>query len=598
MLGRSDRRLRLLGLLVVLVLAAGSLGARLSYWTVVRSADLSARAAAQLEHTEVTPAERGSITDRNGTVLAMTAYRDLLSAYPAQLSAAEAERVTAGLIPILGLDAAGAAQLRATLRGDDPYVVLDRQLSPAQSEAVRAGLADGSLTELDLEPQPLRVYPDPGGAPGTSLAAQLLGFVNAAGAGQYGVEQRYQSVLAGEPRTTRGLVDIAGRPLVDAQTVVDPGQAGADLSLTIDAGLQLQLEKELYAVQVADGATQASAVILDPASGAILASASVPSYDANAYAAMAASDPGRFVDPIVSDVYEPGSVMKMFVAAAGYGSARFGPLTKFDDSGSLRIGGSVVYDADHLAMGVIPFQKGIAYSRNVVASRAAFALGPNLTQASQALYGTWRSLGIGQPTGIDVAGEAAGIVADPSVQPWASIDLANHSFGQGVAVTTIQLAAAFAAMADGGRVVTPHVVAAVDGRSVVAPAPRQVLDPKVAAQLQGLLVHVVTAVPWYEKGTHIPGYFIGGKTGTAQIWDPKAGRWLPNTYNLSFVGFVGQDRPQALIALRIAHVTPKVVAQGVLIYPIDSYVFFRRLAIDVIAALDIPPQSGAVAAQP
>lgn len=591
MLGRTDRRLRLIALLGVFVLVAGSLGARLGYWTLARSSYLSARALQQLEHTQTSPAQRGPIYDRSGTVLlATTAYRNLLSAYPAQLTADQADAMTGRLAAILKLDAAGAAALHDQLAGGAPYAVLARQLTDAQSEQVRQGLADGSLVQLNLEPQPIRVYPDPGGAPSTTLASQLLGFVNAAGQGQYGVEQHYQQLLAGSPRVTTGLVDIAGQPMADAQQVVDAGQPGASLRLTIDAGLQLQLEKELYTAWVADGASSASAVVLDPTDGSVLAWASVPGYDDNAYAQVAASDPGRFVDPIVSKVYEPGSVMKMFVAAAGFQSGKLTPTQRFNDSGSMRIDGYTIYDSDHRPMGMLRFEDGVAYSRNIVATRAAMTLGKGTEAAATVLYNMWQTLGVGRTTGVDVAGEVPGIAANPAVQPWAAIDLANRSFGQGVAVTLLQLASSYATMANGGWTVQPHVVAAVDGRPVAQPPRRQVLSTAVSAELQALMVHVVTAVPFYRAGTHIPGYIVGGKTGTAQIWDPRHNDWLPNTFDQSFVGFVGQSRPQAIIAVRLSHVVPKVLGQGVLIYPINEFGLFRRIAIDTIDALGIPPQ--------
>lgn len=595
MLGRTDRRPRLLVLLLVLILVAGALGARLSYWTVLQSASLTRLSQNQLETTTVTPAQRGQIDDRNGAVLAMTAYRDLLAAYPAQIDSERAASMGPILAQILGLDAAGAAQLQSQLLSKDQYVVLDRELTQTQSAAIQLGLKGGSLTELDLEPQPIRVYPDAGGAPGTTLGAQLLGFVNSQGQGQYGIEQRYQALLAGSPRKTRGLVDIAGRPLVNAQTVVDAGQAGANLRLTIDAGLQLQLEKELYTAWAADAATSVSAVVLSPVDGSVLAWASVPSYNANDYAAVAASDPGRFVDPIVSNVYEPGSVMKMFVAAAGYGSGKIKPSTVFDDSGSLRIGQYTVYDYDHKAWGPTTFQKGISYSRNVVASRAAFTLGSTVDAASQALYDAWQQLGIGQTTGVDVAGEVPGIVDDPSVQPWAKIDLANRSFGQGVAVTLLQLATSFAAMANGGHSVVPHVVATVDDQPVQLAPQTQLISPSLSSALEKLMVNVVTTVSYYKKETTIPGYLVGGKTGTAQIWDPRTNDWMPNTYDLSFVGFVGKGQPQAIIAVRLSHVLPKVIAQGVLQYPFSPEALFRRIAVDLIDAHDLPPAQATAA---
>jgi cell division protein FtsI (penicillin-binding protein 3) len=594
MLGRTDRRLRLIALLGAFVLVAGALGARLGYWTVVRASDLSARAAAQLEHTQTTPAQRGAIYDRSGTILlATTSYRNLLEASPAQLTADQGTAVATRLDAILGLHGDAASHLRDQLTHGADYAVLARELTDGQSEAVREGLADGSLQELALEPQAIRVYPDAGGAPGTTLASQLLGFVNASGNGQYGLEQRYQAALAGRPRVSRGLVDIAGRPLIDAQQVVDPGQPGANLRLTLDAGLQLQLEKELFAAMSADRATAATAVVIDADTGAVRAWASVPGYDANDYAAMASTDPGRFVDPIASQVYEPGSVMKMFVAAAGYDSGKLAPGTRFNDSGTLKVGDYVVADADHLPMGWLRFEDGIAYSRNVVASRAAFTLGSSVAAASRDLFDTWRQFGIGQPTGVDVAGEVPGIADDPSIDRWAPIDLANRSFGQAVAVTPIQLATSFAEMANGGHAIEPHVVAAVDGQPVELAAPRQVISAKLSSELQALMVHVVTSVPYYAADTLIPHYLVGGKTGTAQIWDPKAGDWLPNTFNLSFVGFVGRDTPQEIVALRLSRVTPKVVSQGVLDYPVSHYALFRRIAIDVIDALDIPPAASA-----
>ncbi len=592
MLGRTDRRLRLVGLLAGFVLVAGALTARQAYWAVGRSGELSAMAAGQLQATEALPVQRGAIYDRHGNLLATTAYQDRLAAFPAQIPPGEGSALAARLARILDLDAAAATRLRETLTGSAPYAVLARDLSEAQSAAIQAGLGDGSLTQLELDPQPVRVYPDPGGAPNTTLASQLLGFVDASGDGQYGVEQRYQTSLAGRPEVVSGLRDVAGRPMADSQVIVDPGQPGADLRLTIDASLQLQVEKELYAAWVADKAASVSAVVLDPATGATLAWASVPGYDANDYQAVADSDPGRFVDPIVGKVYEPGSVMKMFVATAAYSRGVVAAATKINDSGTLRLGRNRIDDADRRAMGWIRFEDGIAYSRNVVAARVAARLGTDTRSSSQALYATWRKLGIGAPTGVDVANELAGLVVDPSIQRWADIDLANRSFGQGMAVTPLQLAGAYSTMVNGGLRVTPHVVASVGGEAVQQARGEQVLSPALSAQLRALMVHVVTKVPWYRAGTAMPGYVVGGKTGTAQIWDAKSGDWLPNTFNFSFVGFVGTDAPAAVIAVRLDHVKPKVVRQGTFQLPITSYELFRRLAQDTVAALDLVPRPG------
>jgi cell division protein FtsI (penicillin-binding protein 3) len=420
----------------------------------------------------------------------------------------------------------------------------------------------------------------------------LLGFTNREGEGQYGIEQRFQDLLGGRPRVMSAQRDVSGRVIADTERLVDPGLPGSDIRLTIDAGLQLMLEKELYAAWVADRAKMASAVVMDPKTGEILAWASVPGYDANDYGKTANDDPSILVDPIVSEVYEPGSVMKMFVAAAGYDTGAIDPKMKVLDTGVLKFGTEKVSNSDHKGMGLITFEDGIAYSRNIVAARSARLLGKNVRSAAAVLYGMWDRLGIGRKTGVETSGEVAGLVVDPATQQWAGIDLANRSFGQGVAVNEIQLVQAFAAMINGGQLVRPRLVADLAGQPVEPVPPTQVLTPEVSKELRELMVHVVTEVPWYREGTQIPRYAVGGKTGTAQIWDSSKGKWMHNVFNFTFVGFVGQtrDTPAAVVAVRIGQAKPRVAAQGVLQLKITSYELFRRIAVDIIDTLGIPPQ--------
>jgi cell division protein FtsI (penicillin-binding protein 3) len=362
-----------------------------------------------------------------------------------------------------------------------------------------------------------------------------------------------------------------------------------DLRLTVDAGLQLQLEKELHAAWVADRAKSVSAIVMDVATGEIVAWATVPGYDANDYRAVAEADPSRLVDPIVAHVYEPGSVMKMFVAAAAYQAKVLKPATKINDSGTLKIGPNRVDDADRKAMGSIPFRDVIAYSRNVGAARAARMLGKTVRGASIVLYRTWTQLGIGLPTGVDVTGEVSGIVDDPTIKRWAEIDLANRAFGQGVAVTLVQLARSYAAMVNGGYLVEPHFATAVGGREIEQPERTRVLTASLSKSLVSLLKYVVTEVPWYATGTLIPGYLVGGKTGTAQIWDSKKHDWVDDIFNFTFVGFLGRTKPEYIIAVRLDRARPEVVRQGVLRQPITSNELFRRVALNVIQVLDLPP---------
>lgn len=597
MLGRTDRRLRLLFLLTGFVLVAGMLVFRLAYWQVVRGADMRAGAMAQLERSVKQPSVRGDIFDRSGTVvLATTTYRDLLAAYPARIDPDDRELVSAELTRILELDVAASEEVQQTLQRGGEYAVLFRALTRRQSDAVRAAMEDPDrlpgLDWLELEPQPVRAYPNEGGAPNTTLASRLLGFTNREGEGQYGIEQRFQDLLGGRPRVLTAQRDVSGRVIADTERLVDPGVPGSDIRLTIDAGLQLQLEKELYAAWVADRAKMASAVVMDPLTGEILAWASVPGYDANDYGRTANEDPSILIDPIVSEVYEPGSVMKMFVAAAAYDSDAIKPTTIINDTATLKFGDEKVSNSDHLGMGPISFEDGIAYSRNIVAARSARMLGKTVRSSAASLYGMWDRLGIGRKTGVETSGEVPGLVVDPATRQWAGIDLANRSFGQGVAVNLLQLAKSFATMVNGGLSVRPRLVADLAGEPVEAIPSEQVLDATLSADLRDLMNHVVTEVKWYRKGTQIPGYVVGGKTGTAQIWDSSRGKWMHNVFNFTFVGYVGQtqDKPAAVIAVRIGQAKPRVAAQGVLQLKITSYELFQRIAVDVIETLGIPPR--------
>jgi cell division protein FtsI (penicillin-binding protein 3) len=597
MQGRTDSRGRLLVLLLVFVLGTLALTVRLAYWQVLDQGRLAAEAVAQTTVQIDLPSRRGDVYDRSGTVvLATTVQRERLVAAPDQLTPDQRRATITALIPILGLTPDDQNALADTLSSNSKYVILRHGLDRSVADQIRAALAAKQAFALSLEPEPERVYPQAGGGPHSTLAAHLLGFVNRDGTGQYGVEQQYQSTLAGEPRILAAQRDASGQPILDEASVTQEGVPGTDLRLTIDAGLQLRVEQELLAAWVADRAKRASAVVMDPYTGEIYAMATYPSYDANDYKAIASEDPGRFVDPVVSTVYEPGSVFKMMTAAAALGNGTVTRQTRFKDTGTLRLdnGKTKIDDADRKGMGWMSFEDGVAYSRNVVAAKAALQLGKDTRDSSAILYDMWTRLGYGQPTGIDVAGEVNGLVRDPALTPWRQIDLANGAFGQGVAVTPIQLADAYAALMNGGTLVQPHVVKAIGDRDV-DPLPRAtgLIDAKLSANLVAMMRHVVTTVPFYRDRTLVPGYDVGGKTGTAQIWDPTAnhgrGAWKQNLFNYSFVGYIGRQtgRPDLVVAIRIEEAIPTVVRIGHLEMPVMSFELFRRIATDAIRTPDL-----------
>jgi len=596
MLGRTDSRRRLLVLLLVFVTGSLALTARLAYWQVVDRERLAAEAMAQTTVTLETPSRRGDIYDRTGTVvLATSVPRERLVAAPDQLTPERRRATVVALTSILGLDEAAAVALRDRLAGDAKYLIVRYGLERAVADQIRAAIEAKRVFGLSLEPEPERVYPQVGGGPDSTLAAHLLGFVNREGTGQYGVEQSSQSALAGEPRVVVTQRDASGQPILDDVMASQAGVPGADLRLTIDAGLQLRVEQELLAAWVADRAKRASAVVMDPYTGEIYAMATYPSYDGNDYRSIAKEDPGRFIDPMVSTVYEPGSVFKMMTAAAALETGTVTPSTRIKDVGTLRLdkGRTKIDDADRKGMGWMSFEDGIAYSRNVVAAKVALGLGKTTRESSAILYDMWLRLGYGAQTGIDVAGEVGGIVRDPGLTPWREIDLANGAFGQGVAVTPMQLAMAYAALVNGGTLVQPHVVKAIGEREVVVAPRGAVVAPGLSTTLVKMMQHVITEVPFYRDRTLVPGYDVGGKTGTAQIWDPKAdggrGAWKHNLFNYSFVGFIGRETgvPDLVVAIRIEEAKPTVVKVGRLEMPVMSFELFRRIATDAITTPDL-----------
>lgn len=577
MLGRTDSRLRLVALLVVLVVFAGALGLRLSYWQLSEASRLREMAAAQLVRPQVEETQRGQITDRRGTMLAGTAYRDLLAAHPDLIRKDMRREIALRLADLLDLGEVETQQLVGKFEAGVAYTVVARRLPEAQSQEVRRQLETKELAGLTLEPWPVRFYPNQGGSPSTTLASQLLGFVTEDGEGQYGIEQYHQAALAGRPGVTAALEGI------------DPPVAGADLQLTIDASLQLRLEKELHAAWVANRASHVSAVVMDPTSGAILAWGSVPGYDANSYAATARSEPDRFVDPLASQVYEPGSVMKMITAASALEQGVVTPETVINDSRVLRFGDIDVRNSDRRGMGPITFADVLAHSRNVATSKVAAMLGDTTDEASAILYEMWQRLGIGARTGIELSGESGGLVSDPLDRRWHAIELANRSFGQGVAVTPLQLAVAYSAMVNGGLMVDPHVVDAVNGTPQATEPPERVLDRAVSRQLQELMVHVVTDVEQHSRDTIVQGYLVGGKTGTAQIWDGASGGWMPKVYNHTFAGFIGREEPEVVIVVRIAEAEPTVRRSWGWALEMSTNELFKRIAQDTVDVLDMAP---------
>lgn len=588
MFARTDSRARALVLLLLVTLVAGAIGWRLVWWQVVERDRLAAMALRQLARHEEVPAERGDIVDANGTLLATSI--DVQSIFATPPAIADPDEAARRLAPILGLS---RVELRERLGSDDPWVWLKRRVDADVAERVR----DLRLRGIGLLPETRRIYPLQGPRDPTTLASQALGFVNADGVGQYGLEGALDAMLAGQPGEVILEADVIGRRIADSVYQLSDPVDGSDLHLTLDAGIQHMLESELWETYRKNRAKGATGIVMDVRSGAILAMASVPSYDANAFSE---TDVSLFVSPAVSRQYEPGSVMKAFTVAAALEAGAITTSTTVLDDNNLRIGSIRIQNADRYwypsGHGAINAGQVLALSNNVGAARVALRLG------GDGLYQALLRYGFGAPTGIEIEGEANGVVWDPD-SPNASGDLttAQNAFGQGISVTAIQMAAGYAAIANGGTLVTPHLVAGwtPPGGSftpAVPPAGERVIDEATAHTVLQLLTGAIDE--GIASKAAVPGYSIAGKTGTAEIAGPvevtsggttvTSYRYIDGWIDASFVGIVPASQPR-LVTLILIH-RPAVWGRYQMVERPESV--FARLAPQILDYLAIPPDRG------
>jgi cell division protein FtsI (penicillin-binding protein 3) len=596
MTSQSDHRTRMAAVMVVFVVIAVAAGLRMGYWQVVRAQELSDeyRAAVANAAARGPSVIRADIVDRKGTVLARTSFYDQLVAYPDHLDPSADEAVTEVLT---GLLAEGQARqdlymrkIEAARDNGRAWVSLEAELSPEQSDSVQGAIDRGEVSGIGLESRESRHYPMDGGEPGTTIASNILGFVGADGHGGEGLEAYYDKRLETVDPDQVDLATLAGTP-VGLQTL-EP----APLQLTIDADLQQQLESDLLTAQAADRAKSASAIVMDPETGAILAAATVPGYDAEDYANIFDTDPKRLRDRIFSDTYEPGSVMKIFTVAAALDRDLVKPSTIIKDRVQMKFFDVTIHNADHKAHRTSSVKEMIAYSRNLVAAKLARMLAPNDSQkAGERLYEMWKRVGLTGSMGVDVANEAPGTWCDPATCHWYPLELANRSFGQGVAVTLPQLARGYATFINGGFLIQPHLT--VDGEAATV-EPKRVVKAKTAREVKDIMSYVTGAVPWYAEGALIPGYEVGGKTGTAQIWNTRTGDWKERRFNHTFVGFIGGRKQEYVIAVRIQEAKTDIRAQGNIDLEVQSYQLYQSIARSTIKKLGMRRSNDPLAGRP
>jgi cell division protein FtsI (penicillin-binding protein 3) len=500
------------------------IGVRLYHLQVVRYEHYSAKAERQQQRVVTLDAPRGTIYDAAGRELAVSIQVDSAYAVPSEM---EDPRAAAAALAraIPGLD---AKKLLGQLRRDREFVWVARKLDPPVAAAVR----ELALPGVSFLQEAKRYYPM------RELAAQVLGYVGTDNQGLAGLELQYDRTVAGKAGVRTVLRDARRGTVVSPDLSFAEAEPGRDLHLTLDAAIQHIVERELARSVEERGAKQGSAVFLDPATGAVLAMASYPSFDPNEFARSA---PSRWRNRPIMDAFEPGSTFKMFTAAAGFEHG----VIRAEDELDCEMGGITLLGIrirDHKPFGRLTFAQVVEKSSNVGVIKVAWRLG------DERLYRTIHAFGFGRPTGIDLPGESPGILHP--VERWRPLAKAYVSFGQGVSVTAIQLAAAAGAVANGGRLLRPQVVAAVGpgplGRDPIEAG--RPIAPSTAAALVPLLEGVVLAGT--GKAASVPGYRVAGKTGTAQI--PVAGGYSRSGHLPGFVGFAPADRPVLVGAVVIA----------------------------------------------
>jgi len=516
-----ERRIGLLfaAFLVLLVLA----GARALWLGGVRSGSLANAATSQQVSSSKLPAERGSIVDRKGNPLAVSEPASDVSATPYLVK--DPVKAAERLAPVLGQTPEALVQKLA--RKDTGFVFLARNLPAAQAARVQKL----NLTGIDLEPGHLRFYPR------EFLAAQLLGSVGTDGRGLSGIEYERNKTLTGTDGERRLVKDALGQSINVRDT--KPAHPGNRIELTIDAAIQDEVERVLSKVGQAYRPKGATAIVMDPRDSEVLAMANWPRIDANdpgaapAYAAQ---------NRAVGATYEPGSTFKAVTVAGALEENVVKPDSKFVLPPQIQVADRTIGESHPRGTEQLSTAQILAQSSNV----GAITIG--LKEGKQRFDKWVRRFGFGQPTGVDLPGEERGIVLP--VDKYSGSSMGNLPIGQGIAVTPMQMAQAYAAIANGGILRKPQVVRRIAGERVPTPTGRRIVSTKTALQLRTMLEGAF-APGGTASEVSIPGYKLAGKTGTANKIDPKTGEYSQSAYVASFIGFAPALHPRLLIAVMV-----------------------------------------------
>jgi len=508
--------------------------ARLVSVQLVQGKTLSQLAENQRITQTVTAAYRGTIYDRQGNVLAKSVLVYDVSADPTLIT--DKQEAADRLAQAFG---GKAATYRSLLDRKDHYCLLAKKVDPSAMAAFNKSILlatddSVSLAKLKRELQTIafaqdykRVYP------AGTVASQIVGFVNAEDVGVAGIEMQYNSILSGTPGVSFSERDQAGNPIPSGiQKTIAP-KPGHDIILTVDSQIAYYAQQQLDAAVKAHDAASGAVVVMNPKNGEIYAASSSPTFDPNN---LQDTTNAAIRNSALVDLYEPGSTFKTVTLAGALQHGTVTPSTQFPVPYSLQIGDHVVRDADAHGDETMTVTDIIRQSSNVGATRIANAMGLG------AFYQNLENFGLTTDPGIDFPGSSKGYLAPES--SWSKILLSNASFGQGVSLTPISLSRCVSAVANGGTLITPHLLADIPGDPSAVPAwskkSTRILSDSVSKQSTQILEGVVT-----NDKLAVPGYVSAGKSGTAQIAEQGKG-YVPNEYASSFIGYLPADDPQLL----------------------------------------------------
>ncbi len=529
---------------------------------------------------------RGRIVDRNDRALALTIdvpsvsldLHDMTAgALTPEARAARVHDAAVRLATILDLD---ALELERRMSQKGRFLWVKHRVSGEEAEAIR------KIANPREEPNPIRGLAVDGEGrryyPNRELGSTLLGFVSPDGQGREGLELFFDQDLRGRAEELSGLRDRGGR-LVFTDGTADRARLeteGQTIELAIDQSIQFLAERELEAAVRNHEAKGGTVVVVDPANGDVLAMASFPHFNPNDYGTF---QPDARRNRAIADRFEPGSVMKVFTFAGAFAAGLVGTSELINcEHGRFRVGGATIHDT-HLNDLLSP-KEILAKSSNIGSLKVGLRLGPDR------LYDVFRGFGFGEPTGVPLGGESGGVL-HPKGRTWVELETANASFGQGIGVTSLQLAMGFAALANGGKLLEPILVRRiVDGRGQTLRewnkhVRREATTPHVSRMMSDMLV-AVTEPGGTAVEAAIDGYRVAGKTATAQKVDPHTGRYSSDRFAASFAGYVPAENPRLVISVTIDE---PLVGHfgGELAAPV-----FRRVAEQSLRYLGVVPARG------